>query len=166
MQRPYKPLAFANRFIEKSKGTCEHMKLQKLTYIAYGWWLAFHDEAILNEEPQVWQHGPVFKSLYFTLNGFGRDAISTTQKETPFAPAPTISEDDTEANDLIDWIWNRYGSYGSFYLSDLTHQPGNPWYEVAKSLNFRVPHNTTIPRSLIKDHYRKLARANGFAVPG
>ncbi len=58
----YKPLAFANAFIAKAGASgVEHMKLQKLTYISYGWWLVYHEQPIMTEGPQVWKYGPVFK---------------------------------------------------------------------------------------------------------
>jgi uncharacterized phage-associated protein len=64
----YKPLAFANAFIRKAPNLgVEHMNLQKLTYISYGWWLAYHDAPILNEGPKVWKFGPVFNSEYHAL---------------------------------------------------------------------------------------------------
>lgn len=42
MAVPYTPLAVANCFLEKfgENGGIEHMKLQKLVYFSYGWWLA------------------------------------------------------------------------------------------------------------------------------
>lgn len=65
MPRPYHPLAFANEFILKAQPAgVEHMKLQKLVYYSYGWWIAYHEEPILTEPPQVWRYGPVFVSLY------------------------------------------------------------------------------------------------------
>jgi uncharacterized phage-associated protein len=49
----------------------EHMKLQKLVYYAYGWWLLYHSEPIMTEPPEVWRHGPVFSSMYHALKHHG-----------------------------------------------------------------------------------------------
>jgi uncharacterized phage-associated protein len=157
-ERPYRPLAFANEFIVMSRPDgAEHMKLQKLVYIAYGWWLAFHDKPILSEQPQVWTHGPVFKRLYHTLKHFGRRSIESTQRETPFEAPPRVHDGDEEVHQLLDWVWERYGAQSSFALSDLTHRPGSPWRQVATRYNFKVPQDTHIPVDVIRDHYRKLA---------
>jgi uncharacterized phage-associated protein len=163
MDRPYTPLAFANEFIAKSgPAGVVHMKLQKLVYLCYGWWLAEHDSSIIDEAPEVWQHGPVFASLYDVLKGFGHARVSTLQKRF-FSDAPDrIDDDDEEALSLVDWVWQRYGRYDQFYLSDLTHQPRSPWHVTAEAFNFRVPRHTEIPLETIRDHFRSIAAARGF----
>lgn len=154
----YKPLAFANEFIRKAGPIgAEHMKLQKLVYMSYGWWLAFHDEPILDESPQVWAHGPVLKSLYHILKTYGRTPIQHIQKDNPFSPAPLVADDDEEVCNLISWIWERYGGHSAFYLSALAHKADTPWEKAARKYDFRVPYDTEIPVDIIKDHYRKLA---------
>jgi len=162
MPRPYKPIAFANEFIQKADPPgVEHMKLQKLVYCSYGWWLAYHDDPILSEEPQVWAHGPVFKSLYHVLKTHGRTPIKQLQNE-PFQPIARVDNGDAEVCSLLDWIWEQYGSKTAFYLSDLTHKDGSPWQMVAASYNFRVPSNTSIPKDVIQKHYRELVKEYGF----
>ncbi len=147
MTRPYRPLAFANEFISMHarRGGTEHLKLQKLTYLAYGWWLAYHDEPILSEAPQVWAHGPVFKSLYHALKHFGRTPITVPQRETPFSEAPRVDQGDQEVLGLLEWIVNRYGERSAYDLSELTHQPDSPWRKVAAEHSFVVPRDTDIP---------------------
>jgi uncharacterized phage-associated protein len=163
MARPYSPLAFANEFIAKSapRGVV-HMKLQKLVYLCYGWWLVGHNEPIIDEAPQVWKHGPVFASLYDTLKGFGHSSITTKQRRFWSNEPDAIDDGDQETLALIDWVWQRYGRYDQFYLSDLTHQQGSPWYVTAESYDFRVPHDTSIPLLTIRDHFRSIAADRGF----
>ena len=161
--RPYRPIAFANEFIIKATPSgAEHMKLQKLAYLSYGWWLAYYDDPILSEAPQVWAHGPVFKSLYHALKHFGRNPITGLQRETPFNPVLRVPDSDTDVHQLLDWIWERYGNQSAYALSDLTHQPNSPWRRVAEQFQFRVPKETTIPKDVLQDHYKKLAVEYGF----
>lgn len=163
MRALYEPLAFGNEFIKLAgPNGCEHMKLQKLVFLAHGWWLAFHSDAALNEEPQVWTHGPVFKTMYHALKHHGRSPIRYTEKRQPFAPAPLISDGDAEATECINWVWGRYGKHDAFYLSDLTHKQGSPWEQVARQHNFRVQHDTSIPNELIKNYYIAEAKAEGI----
>jgi uncharacterized phage-associated protein len=169
----YKPLAVANEFIVMSEGQgVDHMKLQKLTYMAYGWWLAYYDEPFINEAPQVWQHGPVFKSLYHALSMNGWRPIKTVQNDVFVTDAPRANDNDDQVRDLLTWIWGRYGGRSSTWLSEKTHQPGTPWYSTVKSngqptkSGLKVPRNLEIPVDVIKHHYEELAQEFGFEQAG
>ncbi|MCB2053163.1 MAG: DUF4065 domain-containing protein [Geminicoccaceae bacterium] len=157
MPVPYEALAIANEFVDTSKNV-DHLKLQKLVYCAYGWWLATEGTPprLMNERPQVWQHGPVFASLYRTLKVFGRAPISEPQSSSPFLPPPRVDEDDDRVRQLLRWIWGRYGHLSSFALSELTHRAGTPWYRIAREHQFRVPLDTEIPDDYIYAEFSAL----------
>jgi uncharacterized phage-associated protein len=151
MQRPYRPIAFANEFIVLAQPDgAEHMKLQKLVYYAYGWWLKYHPDRIISEAPEVWQFGPVFPSLYHALKYQGRAPILDVQTETPFDPPPRVDEDDIDAHKLVKFVWVRYGQFDSLVLSDRTHAPGTAWREIAEKNGWKVPANTPIPDDAVK----------------
>lgn len=165
MPLPYTPLAFANEFIVKSgPAGVVHMKLQKLVYLCYGWWLVNHEQPVIAEAPQVWRHGPVFASLYDVLKGRGHSAITTTQRHFFSQTPDRVDQGDQEVFDLIDWVSDRYGRYDQFYLSNLTHQPDTPWYITAAEHSFRVPMHTDIPLATIRDHFRSIAADRGFVA--
>ena len=92
MPAPYSSVAVANTFIEKfgSISGIEHMKLQKLVYCSYGWWLTYYglDGIKLTEDgPEIWRHGPVFPELYQAFKVFGRKPITTIKSDGPFSAA-------------------------------------------------------------------------------
>lgn len=159
MAKPYAPLAAANYIIvafAQQRGV-EHMKLQKLVYNAYGWWLAFHDNNnLLNERPQVWKFGPVFNSLYHVLKPFGRSQITRPQSPGPFDKPPTIDDADKDAKTLLEWIWNCYGHLSSFALSDMTHKMGTSWQRIAQERQFSVPFGLEIPDEYIREEFRQV----------
>ena len=158
MPRPYKPLAIANEFILRSAPHgAEHMKLQKLVYYAYGWWLASHSDRLTTEPPQVWKHGPVFETLYHSLSNFKDNPVHNVQKDHPFKIAPRVDEEDAEVCELVEFIWEKYGGFDSYQLSDRSHKVGSPWRQVAESLSFRVPFRTEIPDNIIKAYFQDLA---------
>ncbi|MDP9569650.1 UNVERIFIED_ORG: putative phage-associated protein [Agrobacterium larrymoorei] len=135
------------------------MKLQKLVYCSYGWWLAGHglDEVRLTSEgPQIWKHGPVFDSLYHTLKVFGREPITLPQSSNPFGAPDMVDAEDESVLNLVRWVWGRYGHLSSFALSDMTHKPGTPWHRVAVENNFRIAYNTSIPDQYILEEYQRL----------
>jgi len=159
MTRPYTPLAAANYFISsfgKDNGI-EHMKLQKLVYNSYGWWIAtFRDDPLLDERPQVWKFGPVFNSLYHVLKPFGRLPILAPVSPGPFDYPPSIDDDDDNTKELLDWVWNRYGHLSGFALSDMTHRKGTSWQRTAEERNFSVPFGLEIPDDYIAEEFQRI----------
>lgn len=154
----YTPLALANTFIARhgATGTLDQMKLQKLDFYAYGWWLAYNSEPILTEPPQVWQYGPVFESLYGALRPFGNSAI-TQPVAPPNQPPSMIPETDTLTIQWVDWIWQRYGHLSALKLSDMTHEAGTPWQVEAAAKDYRVPKRHPIPDTTIRNYFKSLA---------
>lgn len=164
---PFSPLAVANTFLANhggERGGIDHMKLQKLVFYAYGWWLASHEQPLTNEGPQVWQYGPVFPSLYAALASFGMGGIAAPQRAVPIGRAPIIPDDEQEVLDLLEWVWGRYGGHSAGKLSDMTHADGTPWQEEAAAFNYRVPRNHPISDERIRTYFRALAERMN-AVP-
>jgi uncharacterized phage-associated protein len=171
MPVPYTPLAVANNFIANFAGQSgiEHMKLQKLVYCSYGWWLASYGLdglRLTNEGPQIWKHGPVFASLYRTLKVFGREPIRIPQSASPFGQSENIDANDENSLSLVRWVWGRYGHLSSFALSDMTHKPGSPWHRVAMENDFRIAFNTEIPDQYIYEEYTNLMNMDRQAQVG
>lgn len=145
----YSTVTIANYYIKKHSayGELTPMKLIKLVYIAYGWYLtSFEHKKLLTEQPEAWRYGPVFPSLYNRLREYGRNFI----KEPIFSSTKEeISEEDAT---FLDKIWEIYGQKDGIYLSALTHQEGTPW-----SLTYPRGENIEIPDDLIKEHYLNLS---------
>jgi uncharacterized phage-associated protein len=158
MPPPYRPLALANEFIIKSASQgAEHMKLQKLVYYAYGWWLTEHAYRVTTEAPQVWKYGPVFETLYHQLSNFKDNPIRNVQRDHPFQPAPRVDDEDVEVCDLVDFVWEKYGGFDSIQLSNRSHKRGSPWRQVAEGCSFRIPRHTEIPDPVIQAYFQDLA---------
>lgn len=137
------------------------MKLQKLVYYAHGWWLTRHREALLDEEPEVWRHGPVFSSLYSSLAGFGPNNIKNPVASM-FGEAPRVDVDDDEVHDLLRFVWGRYGHLSAFQLSDLTHRPGTPWQILAERNGYRVPLHYKMDTEIIRDEFIRMRDSGTF----
>jgi uncharacterized phage-associated protein len=154
----YTPLALANTFVARhgATDTLDHMKLQKLAFYTYGWWLAYNDTPLLTEKPQVWRYGPVFGSLYSALRPFGSQAIRQPVSGPNTAP-PIVSAGDALTHQWIDWVWNRYGHLNALQLSDMTHEVGSPWQTEAAARQYKVPQRHAIPDGTTRDYFKGLA---------
>ena len=146
----YTPLAIANELIGLAavEGVT-HMQLQKLVYIVHGNWLRGHDIPCVDENPQVWQYGPVFGSLYHKLKDHKNDPITSPVDEE------FVDENDREVKELVKRVWAKFRTWSGPKLSDVTHRPGSPWHEVAKRFDFQVPRGTGIPAEEIKEYFRE-----------
>jgi len=151
----YRPLEIANTFIRDHghDGNITHMKVQKLTHLVHGFWLQSHDEPVLRSDPEVWTYGPVFSNLFRELRDYKNTPI-TEPVQGDFDDEPPLVEN-KEVELLINQVWNKYGDKSGTQLSDLTHKPGTPWFELAKRYDFRVPKGLTIPFEMVRDHYRE-----------
>ncbi|MFB9110140.1 Panacea domain-containing protein [Flavobacterium gyeonganense] len=146
----YNPTTVANYFIEKysKNGDLTPMKIIKLTYIAYGWYLALTDkqQKLIDENPIAWDFGPVFPSLYYSIKQYKKEKI--TEKIPNATKNERISNEDEQ---FLDKIWEVYGRFDGVYLSALTHIDGTPWQKV-----YRKDLNAVISDDDIFEHYKKL----------
>ncbi|KAF2516032.1 Panacea domain-containing protein [Flavobacterium foetidum] len=145
---PYNSTTIANYFIKKysTVGELTPLKLIKLVYISYGWYLeTFNSERLVNESPQAWKFGPVFPILYNHLKKYGKKFVKEPIENIS---TEVISEEDAK---FLDKIWSIYGVKDGIYLSALTHKEGTPWSET-----YPKGDNLIIPDSLIKAHYNRL----------
>lgn len=149
---PYDSRAVANRILEiaDQKGLrLTMMQLQKLVYIAHGWWLTFSDGCPLtSDEPQAWQYGPVYKSLYNAFRGSGSQPILQKAKD-PITGFEFKSEMSGDVNSLLEQVVESYGRFHAFQLSDMTHQNGTPWDQATK----RHGYYARISNEVIKEHF-------------
>ena len=154
----YSALAIANTFLLRCGGErgIEHMKIQKLVYFTYGWWMAINAVRLINERPQVWAHGPVFKSLYHTLKSFGHTPIRHPQLRSPTEDHPEMVSGNNVVPTYVDFVWERYGHLSSFALAGMTHQPDGAWSRIASEHDYKVPYDLEIPDEYVREEFLRL----------
>lgn len=126
-------------------------KLQKIIYYAYSWYIVNNNDsnaitnALFEEKPQAWVHGPVFPSLYEKYKVYGRDEITTKD-------SANIDED---MRNFLDEIWNVFGKYDGDTLELMTHNEV-PWIMARKDLDSMEPSSNELDMSLIYNYYSSL----------
>ena len=148
--------AIVNEFLRRRKDTAwpQQMHIQKLAYIAHGWNLAINGEPLIDEQPQAWDNGPVFRSVWDHIRDFGYrgenntlvDPVSREEIKTDLSPSE---------KQIIDAVWKRYGPISASKLSDMTHEPGTPWY----TAYFGRHRNARLDNEEIREHYTQIAMA-------
>lgn len=156
----YTAASIANAFLTRSfrdKNPISPMKIQKLVYLAHGYALVERDDPILDEVFEAWKFGPVLDSLYHECKRYGRDTIPEyicdidpiTGRKSP-APIPT----ENDINDIIDFVWENYGTDSAISLSDWTHIKGGPWDRVTNGGRDILRH-LDVPNEYIKEYFKE-----------
>ena len=166
MEHSLESIAVANTFIKRygKSSPITHMKLQKLCYYAYGWWLALcpNEPVLMQSKPQVWKLGPVFRPIYSAFASHRNQKILEAKKLNPFAPPEDIDMSDANESQVIEWVWGRYGRFSAVQLSEMTHEPGTPWRKKVEECEYRVPRFLELSDDEIRPYFVDLARKEGF----
>jgi uncharacterized phage-associated protein len=160
---PYSSLAIANEFIDRARldgQPLDHLKLQKLVYLAHGWSLALYDQPLLGEDVEAWKYGPVIPRLYQAFKHYGNDSImeNAIERLEREESVPSIRFDDERARKLIDRVWEVYKRYTGVALSNWSHEPGAPWDQVWRKGEGQ--RNAVIKNALLKGYFQRLAEEN------
>ena len=101
-----------------------HLKIQKISYILYGWVYVACNIKLFPQTFEAWKYGPVIRDMYNDLERFGRANIDKN-----------VYKDETETiNNIKDYnvknwlkkIWNYYKLMTAIELTDMTHLEGTP----------------------------------------
>ena len=144
---PYSSLEVANYFVQKAQESGKqltHLMLQKLVYIAHGWYLANYDTQLISDLPEAWLYGPVFPRLYRVLKDYGNKPVPMLKEQIDLGELEKT---------LIDAVWNSYGNYSAGELIATTHIKGGPWEQTYKPIV-----NDVIQNDITKKYYQELKR--------
>ena len=147
--------AVANAFYKiarKDSRWLTNMQMQKLVYIAHGFYLGALDEPLFRDRVYAWQFGPVIPPLYDALKEYGADVVRKRLETS----TPPIEPESTESK-VIEVVWAGYGGFSGPELSAMTHKPGSPWDQVWEAGKKRP-----IPTETIAAYYRQLINASGI----
>ena len=129
----------ANYFLGRAEAESMPMtqlKLIKLVFLAYGWYIAVMKSKLFNEQIEAWQHGPVVPSIYHEFKDFRSDPISRKAMDLDLDTwdftTPEISETDNETILVLDRVWGVYKNFSGWDLRERTHKNGTPWHQVYK----------------------------------
>lgn len=151
------PEKVAQYFLMKEK--LSPKKIQKLTYYAYAWFIAFNnqneneiDNSLFTEEPEAWLHGPVFPTLYQKYKKYGWHEIPKTSKLS------SIHFTNPNITDILEQVWKEYGRYSADELEFMTHQE-LPWKNARKDTDVFSSSRNTISKKDIFIYYNSLLNA-------
>lgn len=103
----------------ESQDFLTNLKIQKLLYYAQGVALARWSGQLFPEKIVAWQLGPVVIEVYKEYEKYGGSPI-------PLASNFDLSKYDTETQNLLNKVFEKYGRFSAARLVDMTHSEA-PW---------------------------------------
>lgn len=159
-EAPVSILAVANALIElglgrdfRARDPMTHMRIQKLSYCAYGHYLARHGRRMTDAQPEIWTQGPSFRDLYLALQYAGKDPV-TNPITLPLCETRLTRCSDVEG--IVVLVEAQYKRTSTLDLAALAHGPDSAWYRAAQDLGFRCRAGTKIPDALITAQFAAL----------
>lgn len=143
---PYAIESVANsilqRDLEDGHASITPMKLQKLVYLFYGWYLAITGKQVLEDGFRAWQYGPVHRDLYHMFKHYGNTPITKCieewngrEYEVSFVPR----KGNEIFWDILDIVIEKYMHFSAGQLSAMTHKKGTPWDLANKAGRVEIP---------------------------
>lgn len=149
-------IAIANEFLRR-RGTSaypQQMLIQKLSYIANGWNLAINGEPLIDEQPEAWDNGPVYRSIWDNIKESGYNGDQCLLID-PVSKVQATAELNEKERAVVEHVWRKYGNYSANLLSKMTHESNTPW----SNTYFTRGRNAKLRNDEIKQHYVDLAMA-------
>lgn len=111
----------AAEFIERSGGSIETVKLQKLCFYSFGWYAHLTAEPLFSETFYAMAKGPVVGELlsaHAKQSSIDLEVIEGQRKAREDLP----EELDPYKEAVLDAVWSSYGKSSSWELVDKTHE--------------------------------------------
>lgn len=143
------------------------LKLMKLSYFSYAWYLYLTNNSLFNEKIEAWKHGPVIPSLFHEFKHFGlygdirgtyATYIDLAKDDTPIAQIPMIEIDEIENNEDINasicGVWFYYKNKSGDDLEKTSHECGSVWEKYYKIGENIIINDSEEKLQMIKDRAR------------
>jgi uncharacterized phage-associated protein len=153
----YTPSHIANYLLlkaEQDKKPLTPMKLIKMVYITYGWYLAVYKKRLFAEKIEAWRYGPVIPSLYHEFKRFGSSEIDDYSFSVEFSEdGADFSANFAKENDVLSIatnVWEFYKNKSGSELSRITHEDDSAWQRAyQQGLNTPLDNDDIFERSKI-----------------
>lgn len=133
IDRDYDVRAIANWFIQRlrdSGRSVTNLSLNKLVFFAVERFLIERSIVLTRAKIEAWDHGPVFREIYHSLNqNVDKPVSSLIEKFSVDQRKMMIANPDFKAEDLVflEELAATYGRLSAAQLRALSHRANEPW---------------------------------------
>jgi uncharacterized phage-associated protein len=135
------------------------MKLQKLVFFLHADFLVKHGRALIKQEFEAWDHGPVIPSLYSEFKPFQDRAITARAKAFDALRAVTVTASyRLSASDLqcVRELYDFYKKLSAFELSRRSHDFEGVWRQARSLFANGLNMNRRISNDMILAFHRPI----------
>ncbi len=155
------PESKINLVIDYILSECEDitpLALQKVLYYAQGFYYAFSNEYLFDEDCEAWVHGPVYPSIYHKYKDYKFDPIKNNDITNDLLFTSLEKE-------LLDSIIQNICCYSGKTLEKFTHLE-SPWLLTRGDLSKSQPSGKIISKNIIQDYFIKIKKKYNMVNPG
>lgn len=145
--RNYSKIDTATKYLISNLTDVTPLALQKLLYYSQGFFIAFNDKFLFENDCEAWIHGPVYKEVYYDYKDFRYNPIENTME---YDCKDLILE--SKEKEVLDSIIKHFGCYSGKILEKMTHCE-MPWIETRKDIDDNEPSNKVIQKTLINNYF-------------
>lgn len=128
-----------------------NLKLQKILYYLQAWHLVNLNGQLINETPEAWVNGPVYKRVYEKYSNVKREPLVSSLEDSFIKEIKDTDLTEDQA-DLIDSVLKVYGNFSSMNLVYKTHIE-LPWKEARAGLPPFEPSSNLISLDTVREYY-------------
>lgn len=126
-----------------------NLTLEKLLYYAQGFYQAFFDASLFEEDCEAWVHGPVYPAIYDKYKVYSSKMI---EEQICEEIAEQVEEDKKL---LLDAIVRSFGYYSGKALEKMTHME-EPWIKARNGSVEEVRGKNIIDKEEMKKYFKKV----------
>lgn len=139
--------------IEYLLNQCEDitpLALQKALYYIQGFYYAFYNNFIFEDDCQAWVHGPVYTNVYNKYRDYKFNPINGVKA---FDNSNFISSE----KDIIDSVVKNICCYSGKVLEKFTHSE-QPWLTTRRYLPSNIISNNVIDKTIIISYFKSVTK--------
>lgn len=141
------------------KNSLPSIKLQKLSFYAFGWYAKVTGSELFNERLCALERGPVVSELLDLHKNRVDFSFHDLACQVPVEPL-----DDPWAVSVVDAVWSAYGPLDRWVLVDMTHEE-DPWTNAWNSPRRGSAKSVTIHKNDVVDYFSTKASGR-YTVKG
>lgn len=134
------------------------LALQKALYYVQGFFYAFEEKFLFNEDCEAWVHGPVYRYVYNRYSSYCFDPIESVKEfdESVFT---------TTEKAILDSVIKNFCCYSGKILETFTHME-KPWLSTRDGLPVDAHSDRVINKELIGKYFNAIREKYCMLTPG